>query len=94
MSKITDLIAKYCPNGVEYKTIKELFVALPKGTLKREQLIEDGKYPVRNSGREWYGYNNDFNNDCNAIIFAARGEYAGFVSFVQNKFWAGGLCYP
>ena len=25
MSKIDDLIAKYCPNGVEYKTLGEMF---------------------------------------------------------------------
>lgn len=93
MSRIEELIEKLCPNGVEYKKIGKLCVTLKKGTLKTSDLKENGKYPVINSGRELYGFYNQFNNK-NAITFAARGEYAGFISYFQDKFWAGGLCYP
>ncbi|HQB98799.1 MAG TPA: restriction endonuclease subunit S [Candidatus Cloacimonadota bacterium] len=47
-----------------------------------------------NSGREWYGFYESYNNEADALIIAARGEYAGFVSYISTKFWAGGLCYP
>lgn len=94
MSRIEDLIAKYCPNGVKYEPVNMVFHSLPKGTLKQNQLESDGQYPVINSGRDFYGFYSQFNNDCEAIVIASRGEYAGFVSYMSGKFWAGGLCYP
>jgi type I restriction enzyme S subunit len=81
-------------NEVGWKTLGEVCVSLRKGTLKRGQLVEDGAYPVINSGREWYGFYESYNNEADALIIAARGEYAGFVSYISTKFWAGGLCYP
>ena len=80
-------------NEVGWKTLGEVCVSLRKGTLKRGQLVEDGAYPVINSGREWYGFYESYNNEADALIIAARGEYAGFVSYISTKFWAGGLCY-
>ncbi|UOR67108.1 restriction endonuclease subunit S [Helicobacter pylori] len=47
-----------------------------------------------NSGRDLYGYYHDFNNDGENITIASRGEYAGFISYFNEKFFAGGLCYP
>lgn len=94
MSKIVDLIKQYCPNGVEYKELGELCTPLKKGTLKQNELIDRGLYPVVNSGREWYGFYDNYNNEGNAITIAARGEYAGFIKYIKDRFWAGGLCYP
>nr|WP_080012190.1 restriction endonuclease subunit S [Helicobacter pylori] len=51
-------------------------------------------YPVINSGRDLYGYYHDFNNDGENITIASRGEYAGFINYFNEKFFAGGLCYP
>lgn len=79
---------------VEWKTIKELCCPLKKAIIKQGNLINDGCYPVINSGISLYGYFNEYNNDGNAFTFASRGEYAGFVTYVGEKFWAGGLCYP
>ena len=67
---------------------------IKKGTLKLTDLIPNGKYPVINSGREWYGRYNSYNNEGNAVTIAARGEYAGYINYINEKFWAGGLCYP
>ena len=94
MAKIDELIEKLCPNGVEYKMLSEVCITLQKETLKTNELLEGGKYPVINSGREFYGMYNRFNNEKNAFTFAARGEYAGFISYLDTDFWAGGLCYP
>ncbi|GAA9510579.1 restriction endonuclease subunit S [Helicobacter pylori] len=47
-----------------------------------------------NSGRDLYGYYHDFNNDGENITIASRGEYAGFINYFNEKFFAGGLCYP
>lgn len=94
MSKIESLINELCPNGIKYDTLSNLCKSLKKGTLKTTDLVADGEYPVINSGRDLYGYYSDYNNDGNAFTVAARGEYAGFISYFSSSFWAGGLCYP
>ena len=93
-SKIEKLIAELCPNGVDFFALGELCNPLKKGTLKTGELSDKGQYPVINSGRSWYGKYDEYNNDGNAIAIAARGEYAGFINYIDKKFWAGGLCYP
>lgn len=94
MSKLDELIKQLCPGGVQYKEFKEISRVLKKGTLKTDVLVKDGKYPVMNSGRSIYGRYNSYNNEGEAITVAARGEYAGFINYFDEKFWAGGLCYP
>ena len=93
MTHIEQMIQDLCPNGVEFKTLGEVTRTLPKGTLKTTDLTEEG-YPVINSGKSLYGYYSNFNNECEALTIAARGEYAGWISYFNEKFWAGGLCYP
>lgn len=92
-SKLEELIAKLCPNGVEYKTIGTICETLKKATLKKGELKSEG-YPVINSGRTLYGYYDKYNNEGPAFTVAARGEYAAFVNYFDKRFWAGGLCYP
>ena len=94
MNRLDELIKKLCPNGIVYQKLADLCTVLKKGTLKTSELIEKGSYPVVNSGRELYGFYDKYNNEGNAITFAARGEYAGFVNYLHTEFWAGGLCYP
>ena len=94
MSRIDQLIEELCPDGVRFQLLGLLCDSLKKGTLTQGQLLPDGEYPVMNSGRTFYGKFNQFNNDGNAIVVASRGEYAGFVSYIDQPFWAGGLCYP
>lgn len=83
-------------NGVEYVKLGDVCKTLQKGTLTTKELVEpDGNnYPVINSGRELYGYYPEFNNEGDAITVAARGEYAGYITYFSERFWAGGLCYP
>ena len=80
--------------NVEWKSINEILIPGQKQTLKKSQLKGDGKYPVINSGRTLYGKFNSYNNDDEIITFASRGEYAGFVSYFNEKVFCGGLCYP
>ena len=85
MSKLEELINKLCPNGVEFKKLSEVCNSLKKGTLKTSDLNANGKYPVINSGRELYGFYDEYNNK-NAMTIAARGEYAGYISYFENEF--------
>jgi len=94
MSKIFDLINEFCSEGVKFDELGVICKSLAKGTLKQEDLVDKGVYPVVNSGRDYYGFYDKYNNEANAFTIASRGEYAGFVKFIDCKFWAGGLCYP
>ena len=94
MSKIFDLINKSCSEGVKFDELGVICKSLAKGTLKQEDLIDKGAYPVVNSSRDYYGFYDKYNNEANAFTIASRGEYAGFAKFIDCKFWAGGLCYP
>ena len=94
MNNIDRLIATLYPNGVEYSPLEKLCISLKKSTLTQDKLNDSLQYPVINSGRDYYGRFSEYNNEGNAIVIASRGEYAGFVSYISEKFWAGGLCYP
>ena len=93
MSKLSDLIQELCPNGVETFPLDQVLKSLPKGTLKTNELVENGRYPVINGGRDFYGYYDKFNNSGEVITFSSRG-FAGYVQYMNDDFWAGGLCYP
>lgn len=48
MSQLDKLIAEFCPNGVEYKTIDEIAVDIYRGSgIKRDQVTEEGIPCVR-----------------------------------------------
>ncbi len=91
------LLQTLAPKGVEFRKLGEVCESANKKTLKISEVSEvknKGMYPVINSGRDLYGYYHDFNNDGENITIASRGEYAGFINYFNEKFFAGGLCYP
>ncbi|WQV03271.1 restriction endonuclease subunit S [Helicobacter pylori] len=97
MNKIEQLLQTLAPDGVGFRKLGEVCESTNKKTLKISEVIEvkrNGMYPVINSGRDLYGYYHDFNNDGENITIASRGEYAGFINYFNEKFFAGGLCYP
>ena len=79
---------------VEWKKLGDVCTPLHKEIIKQGDLKGNGKYPVVNSGITLYGYYDNYNNIGNAFTLASRGEYAGFITYMSEKFWAGGLCYP
>lgn len=65
MSKLEELIKEYCPNGVEYKTIEELFQEktissiIPSFKVKRNDYKDTGEYPIISQEEEYIsGYYN------------------------------------
>lgn len=94
---LKSLLQTLAPKGVEFRKLGEVCESTNKKTLKISEVSEvknKGMYPVINSGRDLYGYYHDFNNDGENITIASRGEYAGFINYFNEKFFAGGLCYP
>ncbi|RVZ60276.1 restriction endonuclease subunit S [Helicobacter pylori] len=95
--RLKTLLHTLAPEGVEFRKLGEVCESTNKKTLKISEVSEvknKGMYPVINSGRDLYGYYHDFNNDGENITIASRGEYAGFINYFNEKFFAGGLCYP
>ncbi|UGW82385.1 restriction endonuclease subunit S [Helicobacter pylori] len=95
--RLKTLLQTLAPKGVGFRKLGEVCESTNKKTLKISEVSEvknKGMYPVINSGRELYGYYHDFNNDGENITIASRGEYAGFINYFNEKFFAGGLCYP
>ncbi|GAA9643529.1 restriction endonuclease subunit S [Helicobacter pylori] len=95
--RLKTLLQTLAPKGVEFRKLGEMCESTNKKTLKISEVSEvknKGMYPVINSGRDLYGYYHDFNNDGENITIASRGEYAGFINYFNEKFFAGGLCYP
>ena len=46
MSRLEELIQQYCPDGVEYKEVQEVAkTTSPKGKLKSNDYLKEGKYP-------------------------------------------------
>lgn len=93
MPNILELIEKLCPNGVEYKNIGDL-ITIEKGKqLNKALLSDEGEYPVINGGIMPSGYWNEYNYDENKITISQGGASAGYVNYLETKFWAGAHCY-
>ncbi len=93
MSKLDDLINKLCPDGVEYKKFGEV-TEIGKGIqFNKENMADEGSYPVINGGINPSGFIEQYNTDENTITVSQGGASAGYVNFITTKFWAGAHCY-
>ena len=59
----------------------------------KENMAKDGTYPVINGGVEPSGYIEQFNETGNTITISQGGASAGYVNWLETKFWAGAHCY-
>ena len=60
MSKLDDLINKFCPDGVEYKKLCEVCDMQRGVSLTKANSVE-GEYPVISGGKEPAFYCNQYN---------------------------------
>ena len=60
--------------------------------ITKKQLVADGTYVAWSGGREPFGRFNDYNREANTITVAQYGS-AGYVNWVDEKFWANDVCY-
>ncbi len=87
MSKLKDLIEEFCPNGVEYKTIKET-VGVNRGKrLTKSQLSDLGKYEVYHGSKDSIlGRYSQCNAPADTIIVVNTGGIGG-VKYLEKPFW-------
>ncbi len=94
MSKIKKLIAQYCPEGVEWKTLGDV-VKITTGQ-KPNLVFEIKKFAFSyiNAGLEPSGSVSVSNTVGDTITIPSRGQGgAGYVGYQLKDFWCGPLCY-
>lgn len=96
MSKLYELIAELCPNGVEYKTIEEV-CEISRGIVISKDFIRDnaGEYPVYSSQTEnegCLGFINTFKYDGEYLTWTTDGANAGTVFYRNGRFSITNVC--
>jgi type I restriction enzyme S subunit len=90
MSKLKELIDKLCPDGVEYKEVQTICrTNTPKGKVKSNDYLKEGKYPVIDQGQNFIGgYTNEEYSfpDGEYVIF---GDHTCIVKYVNFAFVQG-----
>ena len=91
MTKLEQLIAELCPDGVEYIKLDE--VEMKRGVrVVRSQLNDSGQYPVYQNSMTPLGYYVESN--CSAYTtFVISAGAAGEIGFSDVDFWAADDCF-
>lgn len=93
MSRIDDLIAELCPDGVEYKRLENV-ADIQRGTrVVRKELATQGTIPVYQNSLTPLGYYTVANQSEN-IPFVIGAGAAGEIGYSAEPFWAADDCYP
>ena len=84
MSRLVDLIAELCPEGVSYRKIGEI-AEVGTGSSNGNEAIEDGVYPffVRS---QTIKAKNDFEYDEEAIIIPGEGGIGEIFHYINGKY--------
>ena len=93
MSRLDELITELCPDGVEYKSLKEIAFILRGKRLTKSELSPDALYPVYHGGLEPLGYYLKSNRPENTVMIINVGASAGTVGFCDKRFWSSDGCY-
>ena len=93
MSRLEELLQTLCPDGVELIPLCDV-ASIDKGEqLNLTKMTANAPYPVMNGGIKPSGFYEKYNTTENTIAISQGGASAGFVNFVNTKFWAGAHCY-
>jgi len=92
MSRIEQLIAELCPDGVEFKKLGEITVIKRGERVTKADIVPSGKYPIISGGTKPLGNYDKYNRDPDTITIAQYGT-AGFVDWQYDYFWANDVCY-
>ena len=92
MSKLNELIAELCPNGVEFEQLSKV-ANMRRGTrVVKKQLSTDGVYPVFQNCLTPMGYYDKYNVKANTSFIICAGA-AGEIGFSNIDFWAADDCF-
>lgn len=85
-------------DGTEYpeweeQLLKNLMTVSSGSFVIKTKQHEDSKYPVYNGGITETGRYDEYNYDGLYVLMTSRGANAGFVNFINGRFWCGNSCY-
>lgn len=80
MSRLDELIAELCPDGVPFKKLNEIS-KMKRGTSITKKDIIEGDIPVISGGKTPAYYCNLYNRDGETITVAGSGAGAGYVQY-------------
>ena len=92
MSRLAESIAEFCPNGVEYKKIADLSTVARGIRVVRNQLAEEGEFPVYQNSIKPLGYYEKANCPAKTTFVIGAGA-AGEIGYCDIDFWAADDCY-
>lgn len=92
MEKISEMIKRLCPEGVERVRLGDNCNVLRGKRLTKSQLEENGKYPVLHGGATPMGYYSEYNRKANTTVVVNTGN-AGSVFFYDSEFWSSDACF-
>ena len=79
--------------GVEMKTLGEVCSIKTGKGITQEVCSDEYPYPVISGGKTPMGCFWDFNRNENTVTVSRVGAYAGFVSFITEKFYLNDKCF-
>lgn len=92
MSKFDELIARLCPDGVEWKRLGNVAV-IKRGTRVVKKNLSDSKgYPVFQNSLTPLGYHCDFNEPAGTPFVICAGA-AGDIGYSDSEYWGADDCY-
>lgn len=92
MSKLNELIQQLCPDGVEYKKLKNA-VSIERGKrVVKSQLSQINGFPVYQNSLIPLGYHTECNYPANTTFIIMAGA-AGEIGYSKESFWAADDCF-
>lgn len=86
MSRIDDLIAELCPEGVTHSAIRDV-ATIERGRTITKAETNPGNVPVLAGGRSPAYWHTIHNRVGEHVVVAGSGAYAGFVSYWYQPTW-------
>ncbi len=93
MNKIEQMLQALCPNGVRYLSLGECIEIYTGIQFNKRDMSEVGTYPVLNGGINPSGFSEKYNEEKDTITISQGGASAGYVNWMDCKFWAGAHCF-
>lgn len=93
MNKIERMLQELCPNGVRYLSLGECIEIYTGIQFNKRDMSEVGTYPVLNGGINPSGFTEKYNEEKDTITISQGGASAGYVNWMDCKFWAGAHCF-
>lgn len=75
------------------KTLGDVIKIETGEQLNKSDMLPDAEHPVVNGGIDFSGYTDKYNSEANTITISQGGASAGYVNWLNQKFWAGAHCY-